>query len=183
MEKGLPWMAGGYPGAIGVSQSRALRRAEPDEWSVDIQEAQRRLRRTCHDRHDSASKLPEPEAKRFRVSLRNCSPPSAPDPALCRRNVSAICHGPERSMTPTTDSQAVSTTSLLMVRSPLTARTRVGLPPGQVFGLPAAGPPTAPPATAARNTRRYFPKVTEIRPLRNSADTSPSSDHSLTGSK
>jgi len=50
MEKGLPWMAGGYPGAIGVSESRALRRAERDEWSVDIQEEQRRLRRTCHDR-------------------------------------------------------------------------------------------------------------------------------------
>jgi hypothetical protein len=50
MEKGLPWMAGGYPGAIGVSEIRALRRAERDEWSVDIQEEQRRLRRTCHDR-------------------------------------------------------------------------------------------------------------------------------------
>ena len=37
MEKGLPWMAGGYPGAIGVSEIRALRRAEPDEWSAGIQ--------------------------------------------------------------------------------------------------------------------------------------------------
>ena len=68
-------MTAGYPGAIGVSESRALRRAERDKWSVDIQEEQRRLRRTCHDR-TIALQLPEPEAKRFTVSLRNCSPPS-----------------------------------------------------------------------------------------------------------
>jgi hypothetical protein len=40
--------------------------------------------------HDSASKLPEPEAKRFRVSLRNCSPPSAPDPLSAEDHITAI---------------------------------------------------------------------------------------------
>lgn len=63
MEKGLPWMAGGYPGAIGVSESRALRRAERDEWSVDIQEAQRRLRRTCHDRTIALPSFPNRRRK------------------------------------------------------------------------------------------------------------------------
>lgn len=80
MEKGLPWMAGGYPGAIGVSESRALRRAQRDEWSVDIQGRAAETAQNLSRPHDSASKLPEPEAKRFKVSLRNCSPPTAPDP-------------------------------------------------------------------------------------------------------
>jgi hypothetical protein len=65
--------------------------------------------------------------------------------------------------------------------------------PEQVVGLPAAGPPTESASLKAaarpwhrrlpRGTRRYFPKVTEILPLKNGTDTSPPSDHSLTGSK
>jgi hypothetical protein len=44
---------GGVGQAAGLAhglQAVALRPAERDEWSVDIQEEQRRLRRTCHDR-------------------------------------------------------------------------------------------------------------------------------------